>query len=717
MNLLALLLAPSLAFSQTVLGPARFTVISPELIRLEYQKDGHFIDDKSLFAVDREVRYDGYREDLSTKRLILDTGRIRLIYVPDGKPFSPDNLRAIISGTESEWKPGAWSKRDLGGARNLDGTKGPAPMEQGLLSRDGWHLIDDSQTPLLHKDWVELRPENAGLDWYLFGYGEDYKAALKALTLIGGRVPMPRRYALGSWYSRWWPHSALEYQRIVGEYKEHDFPLDILVMDMDWHKKDDWTGYSWNKQLFPDPEGFLKWTHDQGLFATLNDHLEGSVHPFEDHYAEFMKDMDRDPDKKEVLPWDAGNRWQMQELFADVYAPVEKAGVDFWWLDYWPDDEKKLLNRLSWVNELYFRHSQKDGLRGMIFSRWDTWGNHRQPINFSGDTFILWSTLKFQVPFTANAGNVGAFFWAHDIGGYQGQRNGELLARWTQFGAFSAALRLHSMNKPWLDKRPWSYPKDIEDSMRVAFHLRSELFPYTYSSVHQSNADSLPLLRPLYLEYPSDERAYKNPQEYLYGDAFLVAPIVSPGLGKRHIAAQKVWLPDGLWYDWFSGRKFTGPLEKKFSADISSFPVFARGGLPIPMQPYTPRMTTAALPTLIVRAYPGEEGKTGTFFLYEDDGVSLAYSTGAFNYTRLEYLKEKGQVTVSITPSLMTFAGQLSRRDYVIELPGLGRAAKIEVDGKLVEGEYVPALNGYRVAVPQRGIQERAVVRVWTPKL
>src|SRR5208283_2217425 len=134
-------------------------------------------------------------------------------------------------------------------------------------------------------------------------------------------------------------------------------------------------------------------------------------------------------------------------------------------------------------------------------------------------------------------------------------------------------------------------------------------------------------------EYPDDERAYQNPQEYLYGDAFLVAPIVSSG--PKHVALQKVWFPDGTWYGLFDGSSHVGPSDAEFSADLSSFPVFARGGVPIPMQPYTPRMGTDPLKTLIVRAYPGEDGKKGSFTLYEDDGVSDEYEKGSFALTGL----------------------------------------------------------------------------------
>lgn len=688
LRLLAFVLLAAPAAAQTTFGSARFTVIAPELIRLEWQARGRFVDEPSLFAADRSTRYDGYREERSPGELVLDTGRIRLTYRPDGKPFHAGNLEAFVRGAERPWKAGDWSGEDLGGARNLDNLKGPDSMEPGLLGRVGWRVLDDSTRPLLTGGWVAARPRDAGQDWYLFGYGRDYKAALRALTTISGRSPMPRKYVLGSWYSRWWPHSAADYRRIAGEYEAHGFPLDVVVLDMDWHEEG-WTGYAWNKTLFPDPAGFLAWLHAHGLFVTLNDHLAGES-------------------------FDAGDRARMDALFSSVYAPLEKQGVDFWWIDSWSEDAARPFNHLRWVNDLYYRRSQHDGLRGQIFSRWADWGGQRQPIQFSGDAYIEWPVLKFEVPFTANAGNAGAFFWAHDVGGYQGKRSPELLARWTQFAAFSAAMRLHSMNKPWLDKRPWSYGKDVEDSMRTAFRLRSELFPYTYTAVHQVHADSLPLLRPLYLECPDDERAYQNPEEYLYGDSFLVAPIVEPGTGPKHLARRKVWLPAGTWYDWFTGARFTGPVERDFEAPLSTFPVFARGGVPIPMQPYTPRMGTAPLKTLVVRAYPGEDGVEGSSALYEDDGLTLAYSTGAYATTELRYLRAGGRVQVVIGAAKGSYAGQPGRRSYVVELPGLGEVVGAAANGKSLTPSVDPKTKIARFHLGEQDIRQDLLLRVET---
>lgn len=269
MALLAFLLLPlvpasAVPTSQTVSadGNARFTVITPYCIRLEYASNGRFVDAPSLFAVNRAARAPA-QVKWSAGSVTINTDAIRLTYTPDGLPFSAANLHADIRRGQQtvRWTPGAPNSGNLGGTiRTLDGADGPVDLGQGLLSRNGWFLLDDSHTPLLTPTWVMARPADAGTDWYLFGYGDNYRAALGSLAAVGGPVPLPRKYALGAWYSRYWPYTEGDYHTLVAEYAQHDFPLDNMVLDMDWHK-DGWTGWSWNRSLLPDAEALLPWFH------------------------------------------------------------------------------------------------------------------------------------------------------------------------------------------------------------------------------------------------------------------------------------------------------------------------------------------------------------------------------------------------------------------------------------------------------------------------
>ncbi len=654
-------------------GNARFTIIAPECVRLEYSPIAKFVDAPSLFAVNRNAAFTNFTLSREGSAATIDTGKIRLTYTPDGKPFHADNLRAKI-GNDVEWRAGQRNLHNLGGTlRTLDRVRGPVDLGDGLLSLDGWFVLDDSTRHLLTDDWVRSRPSDAGMDWYLFGYGSDYKAALRAMTKIGGPVPLPRRYALGAWYSRYWPYTSKEFREIVQEYRQHDFPLDVMVLDMDWHK-DGWTGWSWNRKLLPDAEDLLKWFHDQKLFVTLNLHPADGVGPHEDAYAAFMREMGQSPSSRVTLPYDAGSKRYLDALFKHTHVPLEKEGVDFWWLDWQQEEFTRSipdLANLTWLNQYYYQHTGSGDRRGLSFSRWGGWGDHRHPIHFSGDASTDWSTLAFEVPFTATAGNVGCFFWSHDIGGHMGGRNEESYIRWMQFGATTAALRSHSTRSAEMDRRPWKYSRQAEDSMRISAHLRSELFPYIYSSARETCTESIPLNRPMYIEYPGKEEAYRNPQQYFFGDTFLVAPIVSAGIGSNKVAQQVVWFPEGDWYNWFTGEKFIGETERLVSADINQFPLYAKGGVPIPLQPYTPRMTTEPLRELIVRCYPGESGR---FTLYEDDGITKDYSAGKYALTELSYRRDRDTVTVTIGPTKGTFAGQPASRSYVVELPGTTNA-------------------------------------------
>ena len=698
-----------------VVGAARFTIIAPECIRIEYAKDGTFVDAKSMFAVGRDAACHDFKLSRDGDVVTIDTGRIRLRYRSDDKPFDHDNLQAQIARGKEwvEWRPGQKSRQNLGGTiRTLDRVKGPVDLGEGLLSRDGWFLLDDSRTPLLTDGWVKERPENGNTDWYLFGYGNDYKAALKAMTRAGGPVPLPRKYVLGAWYSRYWPYSSRDYREIVEEYHQHDFPLDVIVMDMDWHKAG-WTGWSWNRQLLPDAEQLLRWFHQQGLHVTLNVHPADGVGPHEDMYETFMHDLGEDPSTKKIVPFDAGDKKYLDTLFHDTHEPLEREGVDFWWLDWqqYPFTRSlPHLANLAWLNRYYYQWTGRDSLRGQSFSRWAGWGDHRHPIHFSGDADTGWKMLTFEVPFTSTAGNVGCFFWSHDIGGHMGGRNEESYTRWVQFGATTAALRSHSTRNAEMDRRPWKYSQQAEDSMRIAFHLRSELFPYIYSSVWESCTESVPLNRPMYIEYPDKEEGYANPQEYFFGDNLLVAPITSPGEGTNKVAQQTVWFPPGEWYDWFTGERFTGESTQIVSADVDRFPLYAKGGVPIPLQPYSQRMTTAPLTNLVARCYPGPVGSTARTTLYEDDGVTTAYLNGEWSRTVLTYRRTAEAVTVTVSPTEGTYPGQVKRRTYIVELAATSRPRLVTLNGKRVDADYVAKSQTLRVIVPPRSNHEAVTV-------
>ena len=712
---------------------ARFTILTPNCVRLEYQPDGRFTDESTLFVNRRVSHAVPFVQRTDGNATVIETGPLRICYAPDDKAFHAGNLQVMIRKGEGwvEWRPGAKPAGNLRGPiATLDNVSGPVELPEGLLARDGWSLVDDSGTPIFMNEWIAPRPAERGIDWYLFGYGTDYKAALASLAAVSGPVPMPRKHILGSWYCRWFDYTETQFREIAEEYRLHDFPLDILVMDMGWHTQKDaqtgighciglgWTGWSWNRALLPNAENLLADLRNDGVFVTLNAHPHDGVRAHETCYPEFMRMQGKDPARDEVPKFNAGDRAYMDAYFKAAHEPLEKAGVDFWWVDWQQDNKPGLayvpgvpgLRHLPWLNYLYFKYSQTLGKRGLGFSRWGGWGDQRNPIQFSGDSGGCWEMLKFEIEFTLRSGNSGCFFWAHDIGGFFDGNDAELLARWIQFGAVSSSLRLHSYRN--MDRRPWLWGAETEQSARVAYHLRSQLMPYIYTSARQCNTRTLPLIRPLYLEYPDQDEAYTHMNEYLFGDHLLAAPVTTKRADGRKTAAQSVWIPEGTWFHWFRGKSFVGPKTVEVQSTLDEFPLFARGGTPIPLQPYTPRMATTPLTNLVVRCWPGTDGVQGVHELYEDDGQSDRYQSGDFATTRLSYLRTGDQITVGVEPTVGTYQGQPFQRSVTVELPGFKPAGTASVNGQAIAATYDAKTDTCRINVVASDIRSGLTVKV-----
>ena len=724
--------AVSSAGNPFVIGKSRITFITDNLVRLEYSNDAGFLNDSTLFAVDRHIAGAEVKMERSGRKYIFTTKSMRLEFDADGCPFGQCNLKAqwTQGGKKRTWHLSDTQSNNLQGpVVTLDAVSGPVPRMEGLLSRDGWYLIDDSGKDVYKNGWLQYRDRNHVQDFYLFVYGTDYKAALRSLAAISGRVPMTRKYVHGSWYCRWWPYTADDYRDIVREYHEHDFPIDILVFDMDWHRKDGkvgtghaftrgWTGYSWNRKLIPDPEGLLKELREQDIYVTLNDHPHDGIRPTEDMYDDFIRDLHADTAKTGVPYFDAGDRRYMEAFFKHAHGESERMGVAFWWQD-WQQDyafatvRGTTTKHVPWLNELYYNNARKNNLRGQGFARWGGWGDHRHPIQFSGDAVGNWDMLRFEVDLTTTSGNMGCFFWAHDIGGFYDGLDKELYTRWTQFGLLNSSLRIHSVVGKDMDRRPWLWGEREEKAMRAVYHLRSQLMPYIYSSVRQCHTDMLPLNRGLYIEAPDDENSYTHPGEFFFGDLILGAPVTEAGEGEDFTVEKNVYFPSGSrWYSLFTGKSYDGGTTQTVSTPPEESPVFVKGGWPLPMQPYTERMASTPLTKLIARCYPAQEEDDNSYTLYEDDGQSMDYTGGRFATTVLRYNLHKGITTVTIEPAKGEYEGQPARRAYRIELPGIAAGARVKVNGHKTKAVFDNALGGIVVDVRETDIRRRVTVVV-----
>ena len=266
-----------------------------------------------------------------------------------------------------------------------------------------------------------------------------------------------------------------------------------------------WTGYSWNKLLFPDPTAFLNHIHEQGLKVTLNLHPAGGIEPWETSYPAMARAMGIDPATKKYVPFDITSRKFTDNYFDLVLHPLEKQGVNFWWLDWQQQNFTKIpgANPTFWLGYVFFTDQAREGKRPLMLNRWGGLGEHRYQIGFSGDTISVWSSLAFQPWFTATAANVGYAYWSHDIGGHMpGAVDPELYTRWVQFGVFAPVLRTHTTKNPEAERRIWAYPEPYSGIMRSDFDLRYALVPYIYTEGRRTYDTGVAFLRPLYYNWP-----------------------------------------------------------------------------------------------------------------------------------------------------------------------------------------------------------------------
>ena len=261
---------------------------------------------------------------------------------------------------------------------------------------------------------------------------------------------------------------------------------------------------------------------------------------------------------------------------------------------------------------------------------------------------MSWESLAFQPYFTTTASNVGYGWWSHDIGGHMyGIEDGELYARWIQFGVFSPILRLHSTNNPYQDRRPWLQDAATFQVMRDALQLRQQLIPYLYTIAGRNTTAGLPLITPMYYEHPADEPAYRCPQQYRFGTELLVAPFTTPLDPDTRLSRQQVWLPAGHWYDFFTDDHYTGPRWIAVYGTLDRIPVFARGGAIVPLAPRAGCGGTGNPETLELHIFPQQSNR---FELYEDDGETTAYRQGGYCFTAFALEAQEHSVAFTIEP-------------------------------------------------------------------
>ena len=473
---------------------------------------------------------------------------------------------------------------------------------------------------------------------------------------------------MGYQQSRWGYESAKDIRYIVDTYREHQIPLDVIHLDIDYMEH--FKVFTWDEKEY-DKEGVL--------FAELK---EKGVKPItiidpgtkvEEGY--FMSDegiendyfaKDKDGNVYINVVW-PGNSY---------YPDFGRAEVRKWWADHhkvltdmgsagiWNDmnepasfngelpqdvvfhDEDRVSNHAEMHNVYghYMCRATYDGLkthtgkRPFVITRACYAGSQKYTTVWTGDNQSLWSHLQMVVPQLCNLGMSGFTFCGTDIGGFGADCTPELLCRWIEAAMFSPLFRNHAA-KGTKDQEPWRFGKEVADINRKYIEMRYRFIPYIYDLFYQGETTGLPVMRPLVLHYPNDPEVRNMNGEFLVGESILVAPVLEQGVTKK-----MVYLPEGVWYDYWTGEKFQGNQYILKDAPIDICPMYIKAGSMIPMYEAMQYVGEKPYNKLTLLTTP----EAASYVHFQDNGEDYAYQDGAYNLYEFKKDSEGNLVTIML---------------------------------------------------------------------
>lgn len=692
----------------------KFTVISDGLISFELENNNSnpFKKDSTFTLFDVEEK---------SNQLIISTKKQKFIYTSNSKPLVEriniefkKNHTSVVSPINHK------DTQNLGGviqrADRMDGrlehrdynTSSPTTPKQfpnGLISKRGFTVLKNHEGRLIHND-----TKGEAKEYFVFTYGNDYKSALIDFTSLNGKIPMLPKWSLGNWFSRYQPLKDIDYKNIVNRFRKEKIPIDVIVPDMNWHK-DGWYGTRYDENNFPNMKEFFMWTRNNGIHVGFNHH-PGALIPDDPRSKVFAEKTGMNLDKlikntdslykasgweniKGTALYGEGNWKHVQPYFDTFLAPIMDLGLDFHWVDGTPSIEN--------LREYYNATEQYNHKRALVLTRqgYGSFDHHKYPIGFSADTYISWESLKYNLEITISGANNGVY-WSHDIGGHMA-KNGdtadktELFTRWIQSGAMTPFNRLHATGGITIDKRkshirkPWEWGTDVLNSARKIMQLKYKLMPYVYTLNRKAFDSGLIMTRGMYFDYPQYANAYKYvSSQYMIGSSILVAPITNTSEetnGIKGKASKNLWIPEGTWYDYFSGESITGPKETMVSKTIDEMPIFIKEGAIIPMQKYMDFTDQKPIDDLIIEFYQASKEMKTSYNLYEDDGESLDYKNNKYRWTKIEYeFSKNSKTSIKINPTVGEYKEEVKNRYYTLVIKQLkNKPQNIQINGKKLD--------------------------------
>lgn len=628
----------------------RFTILSKILIRIEYSQTGIFEDRPTEFARNRNFPKVDFIKQEDENFLVLETDYFRLQYTKH-KPFigsklTPDQFFKVeLKQTDKIWyftHPEIRNFKTID--YSLDGVNGIPFLKKGLYSTDGFVSLDDSTSLIFNEDGTLGKRNDKRIDLYLFMYRKDFGACLRDYFTLTGKPSLIPRYALGVWWSKDKTYNEDSVYEFIKRCEKEEIPLSVFMLNKRWHIDNQVSsGFTFNKELFPKPKEFIDKIHEKNVHLCLNINPVSGIYETEANFQKFKSDANILEEGN--VPFNIYNPDILSSYFENIINPLIKMGVDVFWLDY---NNKKDLYTQRALNHYHFKNYDNTDKRGVIMARNGLINAHLYPINYTGETLVSWDNLKMIPEYNTLSCNMGISFVSNDIGGFvNGIEDDELYRRFVQLGTYSPILRLSSAESHYYKREPWNWDIHTKTIVKNYLTMRHKLIPYLYSESYKYHNTGLPIVQPLYYNYPEiyDEPLYKN--QYYFGTELLVCPITIPKDQTMSRTIHKMFIPEGNWYDFKTGKKFPGNKRYITFYKDEDYPAFARSGSIIPLAKNEDINDTSNPKNLEIHIFPG---KSNTYRLYEDDGISNKYKDKFYCITEIDYNYRSNNYTVIIRP-------------------------------------------------------------------
>lgn len=651
----------------------RFTVLTPRLIRLEYNPNGNFEDRATSLVVNRGFSNVTFNITPDENFLILSTEYFTLRYVKE-KPLSPSTIKITINGTDKEWTMGHKEIRNYGAlSYSLDDLSEKSKLSKGLYSLDGFVAVDDSKNFVIENDnFVKREPTT---DIYLFAYRTDLGLCLQDYFNLTGYPPMIPRYALGNWWYKNDQYNMYDIDEILKKFKDNRIPISVFLLGDKWHNNVE--NYAYDRTLFDINNLNIYYQEKAKNFGlTINPALK--INQNDPLYNEIIKYIPPVNNTISLIPLDNNSINIYLNL---IVKNLMNSGINIFNIDYYNKQDKENLFLLNHYHYTVANLQQ----RGIILSRNPEIAPHRYPIIYSGKTRVSWETLNYLATYNNSASNIGVTWHAHAIGGYYGGiEDDELYLRYLQFGVFNPIFILSSDAGKYYKREPWKWNQLILKVIVEYMQLRNKLVPYIYNESYIYHKCGVPLIQPLYYKYPKiyDEPNYVN--QFFFGSRIMISPIVKRKNLEMNRVVQRLFIPNGIWYDYSSGKKFIGNKYYMNFYKDEDYPIFIKEGSIIPM---SQDFDTKCPKNMEIQIFPAENGLYGSYELYEDDGISKIVGDN-YLITKMNLDKVDNGYKFTITPKAGRM--QLENRNYTLKFRNMKDPERVIVkyDGSMFENTH-----------------------------